>query len=256
MNRLDYLHDLYRLTEGLPENIRRDVLEVYKEHFRVRMERGEQEEQIAYQLGNPAVIADRVKVNPRTAHEIRMAGISNTNARLSGSTTPQGGTEHQMPPNDARTSKQSEWNNYQYSQPFNTAGFDTRPYGAQFRQQGNSPMKSLGMFVILSFMNLIFVLGPWIALAGVLISFWASSFGMLLGGIVGSVACLIGPTVPFIGMATGGLSIATAIAACAVLASLGVLFGLLSLLLTKWFMKLTTKYVTWNIQLIIGRRSV
>lgn len=254
MNRIDFLHTLYNNMLDLPEKVRREVLENYKEHFRISLEKGESEEQVSVRLGDPAQIAALVKKDPRTMSEVHKTSTSHTKPRIQGETINNGaGQQAQMPPNNAADESANQWQSYQTNGGTYYADYTTaQPF---YRQpKGNGLIKGLGIMVLLFFMNLIFVLGPWLGIAGCLIGLWGASIGMTLGGIAGAAVCLLGPIIPGLGAFTGSISIATAIAGCAVVGSLGVLLTVLSLAITKWFLKLTGQYAGWNIQMIIGRR--
>lgn len=98
--------------------------------------------------------------------------------------------------------------------------------------------------IMLIAFNLIIVLGPYMALLGVLLSFYGIGIGFTIGGI----AILFGlPFQFFIPMQI--LNPLTSISFGVGLGSLGILILILSLYLTKFVYKYTVKYIQWNIEL-------
>jgi uncharacterized membrane protein len=63
MNRETFLTQLKRSLSGLPEAEKREILYDYEEHFRIGMENGKSEEQIAGALGNPRVLGKSYRID-------------------------------------------------------------------------------------------------------------------------------------------------------------------------------------------------
>lgn len=114
----------------------------------------------------------------------------------------------------------------------------------------------------LGFLNLVFIVGPFFALVGVIIALLASSFSIVISGVAviavgvfglagGNLDLFVhlGSNVRFnqdyfsMGLVGAGVS----------LGSLGSLMSLGSFWLTKWFYKLTLEYLKLNLRIIQGR---
>ncbi|MDN4527265.1 HAAS signaling domain-containing protein [Fictibacillus fluitans] len=117
---------------------------------------------------------------------------------------------------------------------------------AKPKPSADSVGKAILVAVALGFFNLIFILGPFFAVVGVLISLFAASFALLLfpfallfswNQLSGSADWLIG--------------------VFAILASLGagVLIGVGSIFITRWFYRLTMRYLQFNVKMIKGRQG-
>lgn len=110
----------------------------------------------------------------------------------------------------------------------------------------------------LGFFNLIFVLGPFIGLIGVLIGLYATAGGIFISGIalIGSpLLALIAPQ-----MIAGGIFLNSVGYTFLVFMGFGLVFlGALLIIgcvyLTKWFYKITLKYLKWNADIILSRRG-
>ncbi len=101
--------------------------------------------------------------------------------------------------------------------------------------------------------NLIFVLGPSVGALGALIGFWAASFGLSISGLV-----LLGGTFfSFLGafnfLAQIQLSLLTIISASVFVTSLGLLLGSGCLSITRWSIKILSRYIRWNFKVLLGR---
>jgi len=57
MNKKEFLGILSELIKDIPEEEKKDILFDYEEHFRIGLEKGRKEEEIAVSLGDPKVIA-------------------------------------------------------------------------------------------------------------------------------------------------------------------------------------------------------
>lgn len=61
MRRHEYLNALYHSLSGLPETVRRDMMRSYEEHFRIGLESGRSEEEVAAGLGDPVLLAQKLR---------------------------------------------------------------------------------------------------------------------------------------------------------------------------------------------------
>ncbi len=63
MNKKEFLGRLSELIKGIPEEEKKDILFDYEEHFRIGLEKGRKEEEIAASLGDPKIIAKQSKAS-------------------------------------------------------------------------------------------------------------------------------------------------------------------------------------------------
>ena len=63
MNKKEFLGRLSELIKDIPEEEKKDILFDYEEHFRIGLEKGRKEEEIAVSLGDPKVIAKQSRVS-------------------------------------------------------------------------------------------------------------------------------------------------------------------------------------------------
>lgn len=109
----------------------------------------------------------------------------------------------------------------------------------------------------LGFFNLIFILGPFLAINGVLLGFFVASIGLLISGVLLFIAILLYPILPSfvsipIFMAVqpiGGILVAIGVGAMGILMLIGVTY------LAIGIYKLTIKYLKLNIRIITDRRN-
>lgn len=101
----------------------------------------------------------------------------------------------------------------------------------------------------LGFFNLIFVLGPFIGLVGVLVGLFAAAFGLSIGGFAALVGVIISPLFPsFINL--NGVDIGFILFSSAGVMALGLLFLIGVFYLAKFLYKGTVRYLKWNIEVI------
>lgn len=187
MNKNEYITSLNRLLGSLPADERNDIIYDYEEHFRMGMENGKTEEEIANALGDVRTIAKQFKADYSIT-------VAQSNA------TP----------------------------------------GNVFK----AVLATLG----LGFFNLVFVLGPFLGLVGVLIGFFSAAFGITIGGIAGVVATLISPVLP--NLVTTDLNPFFGFFVSMGLTAFGLLFLIGDFYLAKYFFKGTAKYLKWNLDII------
>ena len=63
MNKKEFLRRLSELIKDVPEEEKKDILFDYEEHFRIGLEKGRKEEEIAASLGDPKVIAKQSRAS-------------------------------------------------------------------------------------------------------------------------------------------------------------------------------------------------
>lgn len=224
MNKREYLSILDQAMEGLPYSIRNEILADYAEHFRSGLELGRTEEDIAESLGDPLMIASDLKRQY----------------------PPEGGASFEYGPPPEYNAPPGYGSHSEY---------DPHPEYGQRPMPRFSLMGALWRTFWLGMMNLIFVLGPYLALAGVLIGMWCAALGLSLGGVAGIGVLFLSGLSSFHRFFTGsGLSFLTVVTGSVFVSSLGVLLGIGCWYVTKWFFRLTGRYASWNLKMIVGRR--
>lgn len=118
-----------------------------------------------------------------------------------------------------------------------------------------SLFRALWMTCVMGLFNVIFVLGPYIAVAGTLVGLWAAAFGLGFSGIA-AIGIMLFSTVSnaFRYMMDSGLSLVTLTAGSVLVSSMGILLGIGCWYMSKGFLRLTARYISWNFKTIIGRR--
>lgn len=102
--------------------------------------------------------------------------------------------------------------------------------------------KASGTVIGLGFFNLVFILGPYIGIIGVLIGLYAASFGLALSGLLGAVVAVFQTQLPV----NQGAVIFAMIGICC----LGLLMLIGNIELSKKVYKMTIKYLKFNLNLI------
>lgn len=101
----------------------------------------------------------------------------------------------------------------------------------------------------LGFFNLVFILGPFIGLVALLIALFATAFAIIISGIALVLIVFAAPMFPDL-INLGGIDSGVIIFAGIGLSSLGALFFLGVIILSKWFFKGTLSYLKINMKLI------
>ncbi|MBF9016891.1 MULTISPECIES: HAAS domain-containing protein [unclassified Oceanispirochaeta] len=106
----------------------------------------------------------------------------------------------------------------------------------------------------LGFFNIVFVLGPYLGLAGVMIGLWGTSVSLMLSGLICSLAVIFRPLIlifiPFMTYPVGfGINLALFLAGIA-LFSLGSLAVIGMTKISKLFYRGTVKYLQSNLKII------
>lgn len=187
MNRQQYLSSLHAMLGSMPENEKADIIYDYEEHFRIGMEQGKSEEEIAQSLGDPRTIAKQFRA-------------------------------------------------------------DYRLKAAEEDTSAGNIVRAVIAAVGLGFFNLVFVLGPFLGLVGVIIGLAAAAVGMAVGGFAALLMVILSPllsshlsidvNLPFAFFVSTGVT------------SFGLLFMIGVVYLTKYFFMGTVKYLKWNMDII------
>jgi uncharacterized membrane protein len=203
MNKADYFRELNYRLRGLPERERQNILSVYEELFQKAAQNGKNEEDIAESLGYPR-IPNWEGVKDRQPLQ--------SSLNYSGRPNPE-------PPSY------------------------TNPYPNPYAPKSESGFKAIIASIALGFFNLVFVLGPFIAICGVIVALYASS-----------AAFLISPLLLFIGNAWTNASsdMLLLVFSMAALLGIGILLTVFTLWFSKHFFKLTWKYIRFNVKIIKG----
>jgi uncharacterized membrane protein len=118
-----------------------------------------------------------------------------------------------------------------------------RVHQAEERSSVVSVTRAVIATVSLGFFNLVFVLGPFIALMGVLIAFWAVTAALLIAAAASVVE----------GVRGSAVSLPQGISLAAALTGLGLLAGTGTLYVTRGFFAMTLKYLKFNTRFIKER---
>lgn len=115
----------------------------------------------------------------------------------------------------------------------------------------NDNLRKILIILFLGFLNLVIVLGPYLALFGLLIgiygigiSFIVAGFGILFGFPISFFMTIISPHI--LTSLSFGIGFGT----------LGILTLILAVYLSKLFINLTVQYARWNIKLINGKGAI
>ncbi|WP_432406607.1 DUF1700 domain-containing protein [Wukongibacter sp. M2B1] len=116
-------------------------------------------------------------------------------------------------------------------------------------------LRAVFAIIVLGFFNLVFVLGPFLGIVGVLIGLFAASIGIVVGGISVFATTALGPvlgslnayvTLPHIMLSNTGATLFL----CVGLTSFGLLFFIGNCYLARWLYIGTIKYLKLNLRLI------
>ncbi|MCJ7727620.1 MAG: DUF1700 domain-containing protein, partial [Actinobacteria bacterium] len=103
----------------------------------------------------------------------------------------------------------------------------------------------------LGFLNLIFILGPFIAIVAVLISLFASAIAIVAAGITVFIASIFGPLIPqyFAVLINPAVAIIGSIG----VTCFGILFFVGCIYLSKILYRLFVRYIKFNLRIITGK---
>jgi uncharacterized membrane protein len=127
------------------------------------------------------------------------------------------------------------------------------------KKDGSLSVSSVSRAVLasisLTFFNVVFVLGPFIGLIGILIGMWAIPLSLLVSGVAFIVSPVCPSTIHTIHITSNPwLEAAIMIFSGIGIGALGTLVGIGMLILTKWFLIGTAAYVRFNARIIRGER--
>lgn len=100
----------------------------------------------------------------------------------------------------------------------------------------------------LGFINLVFILGPYLGVVGALLGFFAAAVAMTLSGVVGIIAALFAPVLP--GIISMSVNQGAVIFAMLGIACLGLLMFIGCCYLAKGLYTATIKYLKFNLRII------
>lgn len=193
MNRTEFIGRLTRSIRGMKSGEVDEIVADYEEHFRIGIESGKDEEEIARSLGNP-----------------KMIGKS-----------------------------------YQVDATLNRG--EGKP---RFKDVLSAVLASLS----LGFFNIVFVLGPFLGLVGVLIGMWAAGIALGLSGVAALIGIILQPVLPP-ELSIEGVNVAFLVSASIGAAALGFLAVIGLWQLTKLFARGTGRYLRFNAQFIRRKRG-
>ena len=118
---------------------------------------------------------------------------------------------------------------------------------AESKKSVKNIIKAVLATVGLGFLNLIFILGPFLGLVGILAALYATSIAIVVAGLATLIISIIAPLAPYVNLGLSPMGISfLSISAIA----FGMLFFTINIQLTRLFYKLTTKYLRFNINII------
>lgn len=193
MTKREFLETLTKSLAGLPAADRDEIIFDYSEHFRIGLEEGKNEEDIAASLGDPRNIARQFNADFHVRQAEADTSISNTFKAV---------------------------------------------------------LATLG----LGFFNLVFVLGPFLGLLGVLFGLFVAAGAILISGVAVFAATVFSPLIPVTVDST--LFMFTTPAATFFLSvgliCLGLLFLIGDIYLARYFFIGTVHYLKFNLKIIKG----
>lgn len=120
---------------------------------------------------------------------------------------------------------------------------------AQERPSINNIFNAVFSVVSLGFFNLVFVLGPFIGLIGIMIGLFGASAGVTIYGLGVMLGSLLSPLFPQY-IYLGSLSSLGLFFLGTGFSALGLLFIIFNCYFTKYVFRLTVKYLQWNLSFI------
>ena len=116
-----------------------------------------------------------------------------------------------------------------------------------------SVLRAVFASLSLTVFNVIFILGPFLGLVGVLVGLWATAVALGASGLAVVVSPIVALAVPGI-VALGGMSAPFLVFAGIGLAGLGALAAIGMVLLTRLFVRGTAAYVRLNARIVTRRK--
>lgn len=214
-NRAEYIAELKNHLARLPEDERADILRDQEEFFREAVLSGRTEADVIGSLGEPKQLAKTLIAESRVAASETAFGVAGSNG----------------PKTDTAA-----------------ANKDMKP--ASLPTQVNAMLRAFIAIIALAPFNLIFVLGPFIALMACLFSAW------LMGGIsltfgIGSIF-LVASELTGIGASAWAHASSVLLGISITMFSLAFL-GMMTVV-TSWIAQGTVRYLRWNLDIIAERK--
>lgn len=182
MSRIEFLNELAKYLQDVPEMERREILADYEEHFYNAMASGKSEAEVSLSLGSPKVIA-KESIAHYHIHQVQQ---------------------------------------------------DT-----SIRSVGRAATAA----VSLGFFNVLFVLGPAVALLSVIIALFAVAFVLLI----------MPPALLFVYFFIDqSVDLPIIISASMVTGGLGMMLGVAMVYMSKWTYRLFVSYLKWNLKIVKG----
>lgn len=197
LSKNEYLSKLKVCLKNLPEEDRNEIIYDYEEHFRIGIEKGKTEADIAQSLGSPEILAREFKVS--------------------------------FAVNQAEQSKSTE-----------------------------NIFKAVFATVSLGFFNLIFVLGPFLAVLGVVLGFFIAAIGISIAGIILFSLSIFNPGYYPWWISIPGILMVNPIGTMFLglgFACLGLLLLIFTITFAKFVYQLMIQYLKFNVKIISGRRE-
>lgn len=255
MKKNEFLQLLDRLLMDLPYEERRAIMKDYEEQFQILSNEGQEEEYIVHNFGSPSDISRRY-ISSLPLQSSLSLDVSDSTISSETSQMPFISSPFCQASNSLNVPSEMGLPNNSAKQTVHTQGAfpPNNQSTISYSKKGiRNPLRSLLLFVTLGFMNLTFVLGPFIA-------FWTLAFSgavvgvaLFVSGIVVIISSLVTSPLAFVSMPVGFLAHPVLIFAT----GLGLTgFGGLILVITFFFIKFlavcTSKYAKWNFDVIRG----
>jgi Predicted membrane protein len=109
---------------------------------------------------------------------------------------------------------------------------------------------SITIAIMLIFFNLIFILGPFLGLVGVIIGLFASAAGVIVTGLGLALAPILQPLLPHYISISDNIPLISLLFIGVGTIALGIIFFIGFCYASKFFFKLVYRYAKWNIKLI------
>lgn len=131
------------------------------------------------------------------------------------------------------------------AESFNSTSGNTTKEQANVNQEDFIPPKNILTIILLIFLNAIIILGPYMAVLGILLGIFATGVGFIIGGLASLFGAPFAIFIPFLTP-----HFLTVLGFAMSLAILGVLIIILGVYLSKGLYRLTVKYINWNMKIV------
>lgn len=249
MNKNAYLSQLRTLLTGLSEEDIQEVLSDYELHFQYAYEEGLTDEAIIESLGPVETLAKQYNQLKPVDHSAITSDAEIVEDEISEELSVDEAIID-VEPVPVENSPHTEFsqNAQRIQKPVHSieSHSSNHTQSNQIQNKGRNPLGSLFIAVLLIFLNVTFILGPFIAL-------WAVCFSFFIAGLA-----FVAEAIKMIVMTStvtdysAGLSEVTLITQIGFYMTFGSCVSLLMVKLAKAFGILTKKYVLWNVKLVKG----